>query len=84
MKHYSATVQCPGCGHRFSVCVHAPPLVASGKAVTVLCPNNASKVQVPPGALMPVESCPAGAVVVKDDRRWWVRWWDGIRRDGVR
>jgi hypothetical protein len=84
MKHYAATVLCPGCGHRFSVCVHSSRLVASGQGFTVLCPNNASKVPVPAGALAPVESCPAGALVVSDDRWWWARWWEAIRRDSVR
>ena len=80
MQHHAATVQCLNCNYRFSVCVHSPRLVASGKGVTVLCPRNASKVHVPAGALLPVESCPAGAVIVRDDRRWFVRWWEHFRR----
>lgn len=67
MKHYSATVQCR-CGHRFAVCVHSSRLVVSDKKFIVLCPMNASKVQVCARALVSVESCPAGAVIVRDDR----------------
>ena len=74
MKHYAATVQCRGCGHRFSVCVHSPRLAAEPEGFTVYCPSNHSKVNVPAGTLAPVESCPAGAVVVKDNRAWWRRW----------
>jgi hypothetical protein len=84
MKHYAATVQCQWCGHRFSVCVHSPALLASPEGLTVFCPQNASKVHVPAGVLMPVESCPVGAVVVQDEHRWWVRWWKGLRRGSVR
>jgi hypothetical protein len=68
MKHYAATVQCQWCGHRFSVCVHSPRLVPSAEGFTVRCPANNSKVHVPAGALVPVESCPAGAVVVRENR----------------
>jgi hypothetical protein len=69
VKHYVAAVQCERCGHRFTVCVHSLRLVVSGKGVTVLCPVNASKVHVPAEVLAPADSCPAGAMVVKDDRR---------------
>jgi hypothetical protein len=68
MKHYAAAVQCQLCGHRFSVCVHAPRLVANSSGFTVLCPANRSKVHVPAAALVAVEACPAGAVVVRDHR----------------
>jgi hypothetical protein len=67
MKHYCATVQCKFCGCRFSVCVHSARLIASGRGVTVLCPENRSKVHVPAAELVACESCPPGAVVVKDD-----------------
>ena len=84
MKHYAATIQCKGCEHRFSVCVHSPRFVASAEGFTVACPENGSMIHVPAGTLVSVESCPAGAVVVRDDRWWFVRWWDDIRRGHVR
>ena len=67
MKHYAVDLQCRWCGHRFTVCVHSVKLVASGKTFTVLCPENRSKVQVPTAALSAVESCPAGAIVVRGE-----------------
>jgi hypothetical protein len=73
MKHYTTTVQCV-CGHRFSVCVHSSRLVASGKGFTVVCPMNASKIHVPIDALVPADSCPAGALVVRDDPTKPARW----------
>jgi len=67
MKHYPATVQCL-CGHRFAVCVHSPRVAVSGKEFIVMCPMNGSKVSLSARVLMSVESCPAGAVIVRDDR----------------
>jgi hypothetical protein len=66
MNHYAANVHCTRCGHRFTVCVHCLQLVLSGDPFTVFCPENGSKVQVPAKALMAVDSCPAGAVIVRD------------------
>ena len=67
MKHYSAPVQCMHCGHRFTVCVHSLQLPPGDAGLTVFCPSNGSKVPVPMEALVAVESCPAGAVIVGDD-----------------
>jgi hypothetical protein len=66
MRHYSATVQCQGCGHRFTVCFHTTQSVLSDKGFSVYCPQNASKIHVPVEALVAVESCPSGAVIVRD------------------
>jgi hypothetical protein len=68
MKHYAAAVQCQWCGHRFVVCVHSARLAAGRAGFTVYCPSNGSKVHVPAEALVAVELCPAGAVIVRSDR----------------
>jgi hypothetical protein len=68
MKHYAAPVQCQGCGHRFSVCVHSWRSGAPTERFIVVCPENGSKVHVPADAFVAVQSCPAGAVAVRDNR----------------
>jgi hypothetical protein len=79
MKHYVANVHCNGCGHRFSVCVHSRRVAANSEGLTVHCPKNHSRVHVAAGTLTPVDSCPVGAVVVRDnliaDSFWRVKRW---------
>jgi hypothetical protein len=72
MRHYTAAVRCPKCGFEFRVCVHTIPRPERRKEYVVPCPANASLVRIPDTALVEVDTCPAGAVVVlptRDPRR---------------
>jgi hypothetical protein len=64
MRHYTTTVQCR-CGHSFNVCVHAPLPPTRFDRYTVLCPMNASRLQVSGADLKAVNACPSNAVIVK-------------------
>ena len=68
MKHYTTTVHCPKCGHRFAVCVHAIPRPEIRKSYIVLCPMNGSRIPIVAADLCLADSCPPGALVVRDGR----------------
>jgi hypothetical protein len=67
-RHYTARVRCPKCGHAFTVCLHAIPRPELPKSCVVMCPENGSKIQVPDSAFAAVESCPDGAVIIRQPR----------------
>ena len=68
MRHQTTTVQCPKCGHRFAVCVHTILRKEIRKSVVVLCPMNRSRIPIAAADLSPADSCPPGALVVREGR----------------
>jgi hypothetical protein len=68
VKHYSVTVKCKWCSHRFTVCVHTRKALLPNGEYTVLCPMNQSKVIVSSDELVSVQTCPPDAIVVRAEQ----------------
>jgi len=66
MNHFAAAVQCPKCGHSFAVCVHTDRQPHARRSYTVRCPSNNSPVGISGETVRAVETCPPGAILIRE------------------